>query len=206
MPLRPSPRAKTRNLTYPAHVKATHLLLSAACALCLSLAGCKSDAQSTGDAAVTEDMGAGAASDLPAPAFDVAPEDQAEASPADAPAFDAGGEAGCSGWTTLKHLSPAEVADLIATSNPIVINVHTPYAGDIPGTDTSIPFDHVKDIDTYLHGDKCADVVLVCWSGGMSQSAGDELIKLGYLRVRDLNGGMQAWQAAGYPLLKDGGS
>jgi rhodanese-related sulfurtransferase len=115
------------------------------------------------------------------------------------------GEAGCSGWTTLKHLSPAEVADLIATSNPIVINVHTPYAGDIPGTDTSIPFDHVNDIDTYLHGDKCANVVLICWSGGMSQSAGNALINLGYLRVSDLDGGMNAWQKAGYPLLMDGG-
>jgi rhodanese-related sulfurtransferase len=40
----------------------------------------------------------------------------------------------------------------------------------------------------------------------MSQSAGNELVKRGYLRVRDLNGGMQAWQAAGYPLLKDGGN
>jgi rhodanese-related sulfurtransferase len=187
-------------------VKATHLLLSAACALCLSLAGCKSDAQSTGDAAVTEDMDANAATDLPAPAVDVAGEVLAEASPAETPAYDVGGDAGCSGWTTLKHLSPAEVADLIATSNPIVINVHTPYAGDIPGTDTSIPFDHIKDIDTYLHGDKCADVVLVCWGGGMSQTAGTDLINLGYLRVRDLDGGMNAWQKAGYPLLMDGGT
>jgi rhodanese-related sulfurtransferase len=157
------------------------------------------------DAAVTEHIDANAAADLPAPTVDVAPEDQAETSPTDTPAYDVGGEAGCSGWTTLKHLSPTEVADLIATSNPIVIDVHTPYAGDIPGTDTSIPFDHVGDIDTYLHNDKCADVVLVCWSGGMSQAAGIALINLGYLRVRDLDGGMNAWLKAGYPLLMDGG-
>ena len=83
--------------------------------------------------------------------------------------------------------------------------MYTSRTGDIPGTDTSIHYDNVDAIDAYLNHDHCADVVLVCLSGGMSQSAGNELIKRGYLRVRDLNGGMQAWQAAGYPLLKDGG-
>jgi len=155
-----------------------------------------------GNTAVASDAGSAVASEQPAPAADAL---------ADASALDAGNagttaEAGCSGWTTLKHLSPAEVADLIATSAPIVINVHTPYEGDLPGTDTSIPFDHVPDLETYLHNNKCADVVLICKGGGMSQSAGDELIKLGYLRIRDLDGGMRAWQAAGYPLLKDGGT
>ena len=115
-------------------------------------------------------------------------------------------DAGCNGWTTLKRLPPAELAALMTTSDPIVINVHVPYEGDIPGTDTSIPFNQVDAIEAYLHYDHCADVVLVCMSGSMSQSAGNELVKRGYLRVRDLAGGMGAWQAAGYPLLKDGGT
>ena len=135
----------------------------------------------------------------------------AEGPPADAPAADSpgrdtGNDSGCAGWSTLKRLSPAEAADLIATSNPIVINVHIPYAGDIPGTDTSIPYNSVDAIEAYLNHDHCADLLLVCLSGGMSQSAGNELIKRGYLRVRDLSGGMQAWEAAGYTLLKDGGA
>jgi phage shock protein E len=115
-------------------------------------------------------------------------------------------EAGCAGWTTLKRLPPADLAALMATSDPIVINVHVPYEGDIPGTDTAIPFDQVDALEAYLHGDHCADVVLVCLGGSMSLSAGNALIKRGYLRVRDLAGGMLAWQAAGYPLLKDGGT
>jgi rhodanese-related sulfurtransferase len=115
-------------------------------------------------------------------------------------------EPGCTGWTTLKHLSPAELAALMATNAPIVINVHVPYEGDIPGTDTAIPFDQVDAIEAYLHDDHCADVVLVCMGGSMSLSAGSELIRRGYLRVRDLAGGMLAWQAAGYPLVKDGGT
>lgn len=111
----------------------------------------------------------------------------------------------CTGWTTLLRLSPATLSALMAESDPIVIDVHTPYYGDIPGTDTSIPYDDVDAIDNYLRGDRCADVVLICESGGMSQSAGNELVKRGYLRVRDLKGGMLEWEKEGYPLLKDGG-
>jgi len=129
-----------------------------------------------------------------------------EAPAADRPSMDGSGDADCTGWSTLQRLSPAEVSDLIATANPIVINVHIPYAGDIPGTDVDIPYNTVDAIESYLNHDHCADLLLVCLSGGMSQSAGNELIKRGYQRVRDLNGGMSAWQNAGYTLLKDGGT
>ena len=162
------------------------------------------------DAGATADLGGDSAADLRTPALDLASEFSSEtprvdAARADGPIGETRTDAGCSGWTSLKRLTPAEVADLLATSDPIVINVHVPYAGDIPGTDTSIPYNNVDAIETYLNHDHCADVVLVCLSGGMSQSAGNELVKRGYLRVRDLNGGMQAWEAAGYTLLKDGG-
>jgi rhodanese-related sulfurtransferase len=132
----------------------------------------------------------------------------ADGSRPEAPAPDgpASIDAGCTGWTTLQRISPAQASDLIATANPIVINVHIPYAGDIPGTDVDIPYNDVDAIETYLNHDHCADLLLVCLSGGMSQSAGSELIKRGYLRVRDLSGGMMAWQSAGYPLLMDGGT
>lgn len=115
-------------------------------------------------------------------------------------------DGGCTGWTTLQRISPAEAVALMAKIDPVVINVHVPYEGDIPGTDASIPYNDVDAIDAYLHQDHCAEILLVCKSGGMSKSAGDQLIKRGYLRVRDLAGGMVAWEASGYPLLKDGGT
>ncbi len=146
------------------------------------------------DTAATIDLAKETVIDLRQPSMDLA---------TDLPAVT---DAGCTGWTSLERLSPAELSDLLATTDPIVINVHIPYAGDIPGTDTSIPYNNVDAIETYLNHDHCADVVLICLSGGMSQSAGNELVKRGYLRVRDLNGGMEAWEAAGYPLLKDGGT
>ena len=158
------------------------------------------------DAAMTNDLGKDVATDLRAPVVDLAAEPPAADAPsADRPGGETRSEAGCSGWTTLVRLSPADAANLITTSNPIVINVHIPYAGDIPGTDVDIPYNNVDAIEAYLNYDHCADLLLVCESGGMSQSAGNDLIKRGYLRVRDINGGMSAWVAAGYTLLKDGG-
>ena len=159
------------------------------------------------DTALAGDVGKDAASDRQTSALDLTADfSGADAARADKPSGEGSSDATCSGWTALKRLSAAELSSLLATSDPIVINVHYPYAGDIPGTDTSIYYDNVDAIEAYLHYDHCADVVLICLSGGMSQSAGNELVKRGYLRVRDLNGGMQAWEAAGYTLLKDGGS
>ena len=203
----------------------------ATCVLFLALASCKSNSASTtnddagldapsqpevssqdattslpADAAEVEVSGKDGASDLALPAMDMNATNIPVDTSVDLPGRDALSDASCSGWSALKRLSPAEAADLLATSDPIVINVHIPYAGDIPGTDTAIPYNQVDAIETYLKHDPCADVLLVCLSGGMSQTAGNELVKRGYLRVRDLSGGMQAWQSAGYPLLKDGGT
>jgi rhodanese-related sulfurtransferase len=81
-----------------------------------------------------------------------------------------------------------------------------PYAGELPGTDALIPYTDVDAIEAFVGHDRCADIVLYCLVGPMSVSAGDALIARGYLRVRDLQGGMQAWQQAGYPLVyRDGG-
>jgi rhodanese-related sulfurtransferase len=178
------------------------------------------DLPGTPDQAATERPAAETpAADKPGADVAAADEPRPEAGAAEKPGADAfrgdgsgdassnaGGDAGCTGWTTLVRLKPADAKQLIDTSDPIVINVHIPYEGDIPGTDTSIPYNNVDAIEKYLNYDHCADVLLVCKSGGMSQTAGNELIKRGYLRIRDLDGGMIAWESAGYPLLKDGGT
>ncbi|HEY5956324.1 MAG TPA: rhodanese-like domain-containing protein [Polyangiaceae bacterium] len=106
----------------------------------------------------------------------------------------------CSGWSALERLTPVEFHDVLETSDPILINVHTPYEGELPGTDASIPYTDVDSIEQFVQRDHCADILLTCLGGGMSVSAGNALVQRGYLRVRDLQGGMNAWKAAGYPL------
>lgn len=48
--------------------------------------------------------------------------------------------------------------------------------------------------------DKGADIVLYCGGGFRSALAADNLQKMGYTRVRSMDGGIRAWREAGYPL------
>ena len=84
----------------------------------------------------------------------------------------------------------------------ILINVHVPYYGEIPQTDLLVPFDaieqHVKD----LPKDKDAKIVVYCMMGPMGDIAAEKLVNMGYTRVSNFQGGMEAWTQAGRHLQR----
>ncbi len=83
-----------------------------------------------------------------------------------------------------------------AGPSTFVVNVHTPYDGEIDGTDAFIAYERVLD-DVRLPANKDAEILLYCRTGRMSGIAAEELVEAGYTNVSHLEGGMDAWRADG---------
>ncbi len=99
-----------------------------------------------------------------------------------------------------RDIVPLELRAMLDAEDVPLINVHIPFAGNIPGTDDSIPFNEIADNLDRLPEDQDAPLVLYCRSGPMSERAAAELVGLGYTNVYNLDGGMIAWSTAGMPL------
>ena len=98
------------------------------------------------------------------------------------------------------RLDPDQFAAWLGYPTAFVINVHVPYEGELEHTDVFIPYDRILE-DSRLPADKDAEIFLYCKTGHMSAIAGDALSRAGYRHVSHLEGGMQAWEAAGKPVI-----
>ncbi len=103
--------------------------------------------------------------------------------------------------TKVPSISAAELqARRESGGAPVVIDVRTPeeYASShIPGA-VNVPFDQVArriaEVDA-PHG-----VALYCMVGPRARKGESALLGAGYKTVFHLEGGLAAWQAAGYPV------
>jgi rhodanese-related sulfurtransferase len=118
-----------------------------------------------------------------------------------------GGSAGqtvgekCEGITPeVLEISPSELSAMLEAKDFEFINVHIPYAGEIPGTDVHIQYTDTAAIEARLNSDVSTKAVLYCLTGPMSAIAAKVLIKLGYCQIYDMPAGMVGWEAEGFPV------
>ncbi len=173
--------------------------------LAVLLSACGDDPSPAPLDAAALDAGALDASESDAGALDAGTPDagESDAGALDAGAPDAGGsDAGAldAGPASLGVMTAAELHAALVAKDFLMIDVHIPRAGVIPGTDTSIPYTDVDGLAAYLGPNLDTRVVLTCLSDHMSTTAGTALAARGYRAVRHLQGGMSAWVAAGYTL------
>lgn len=108
-----------------------------------------------------------------------------------------GAASGAGGY---EMISVADLQSLMEAEDITLINVHIPLEGNISDTDSEIPFDDVESYLSLLPADKDEKIVLYCRSGGMGNTASQTLVDLGYTDVSNLEGGYNAWKAAGLPF------
>jgi rhodanese-related sulfurtransferase len=101
-----------------------------------------------------------------------------------------------------QNITPAELNTMLKNKDFVFVNVHIPFAGNIAETDLSIAYDQIANPTNLaqLPADKNAKIVLYCRSDRMSQMAAEDLAKLGYTNIWNLDGGMVGWEQAGYEI------
>ncbi len=98
------------------------------------------------------------------------------------------------------NITALELQAMLEDKDFMFVNVHVPYAGEIPGTDYSIAFDQLEENLDKLPSDKDAKLVIYCRSGGHSGMAVQSLIDLGFTNVWNLEFGFNAWVDAGLTM------
>ncbi|MBS3074749.1 rhodanese-like domain-containing protein [Candidatus Pacearchaeota archaeon] len=102
----------------------------------------------------------------------------------------------------VRLLKPSEFEEIMKNENAFVINTHAPYMGEIEGTDLVIEdWENVASHASRLPQDREKPILVYCRSGRMSASAVQQLKELGYKKVYDLEGGMNAWMESGRKLV-----
>jgi|SRR3989344_6063544 len=93
---------------------------------------------------------------------------------------------------------------LVKNQETFVLNVHTPYDGEIEGTDVIIEdWQNINKYKKDLPADKNTPIAIYCKSGRMSASAAQQLTALGYKNIYDLKGGMIAWKESGKEIIEN---
>ena len=111
-------------------------------------------------------------------------------------------------WPTIMRrghgLSAADATQLINRRNAVVVDLRSAEQfgqGHLPQA-RNYPFEELSAKATQIAKNKTAPLLLVCQSGQRARKAEQVLTDAGYAEVYSLQGGLDAWQTAGMPVVK----
>jgi rhodanese-related sulfurtransferase len=99
------------------------------------------------------------------------------------------------------NVTADRLAQMLETKDFTLVNVKTPYSDEIDGTDLYIPYDQLSARAAELPSSKSARILVYCLTGRSSLVAVQTLLDLGYTKVWNLDGGMNAWTSSGRTLI-----
>ena len=94
---------------------------------------------------------------------------------------------------SLKHVSVTETKELIETNEVTILDIRDPGSYAKGHLDKAI---HIEDFNVeefVSNGDKDTALLIYCYHGHSSQSAGDFFSDHGFKNVYSLDGGYSAW-------------
>ena len=103
-----------------------------------------------------------------------------------------------------KGVSPAQLTELINRENALVVDVSAQgdfEKGHIVGS-KQVGFSQFDPENKLLAPVKEMPVAVVCRNGMQSAQAAKRLVKAGFTKVYQLDGGIGAWQGASLPLAR----
>lgn len=103
-----------------------------------------------------------------------------------------------------QKVSLLQVTQLINAGKTVLVDVREPaeFAAGHVRDAIAIPLGELGNRAAELEKHKSRTIVTVCASGVRSARAVDVLKKAGFAEVYSLEGGMEAWQAQGLPVVK----
>ena len=103
---------------------------------------------------------------------------------------------------SIERLAPDEFEKVIQNQSIFLLNVHTPYQGKINGTDEILEdWENIEKYMDRLPKDTSVPIAIYCRSGRMSETVAEDLKEMGYQKIYDLSGGMNAWEESGRKIV-----
>ena len=97
-------------------------------------------------------------------------------------------------------VSVQELQTMLEKKDFTMINVHTPFQGNITQTDLHLAYDVIEQNLNQLPQEKDAKILVYCLTSGMAKKAIATLLNQGYTNLWMLDGGTTSWEEAGLSL------